>query len=155
MPRRITRISAKAAAFHEAAHAVARLHVGAPATAVQIVPYGYTHGSRRWAGRGQRRMWNWLLVLFAGSYAQAQASRRSIGRTLLKSGKLDLEEAASAIIWLVRHGHVRDPLEAWFRVHQETVLFLEKRWEAIERVAGGLLKEGKLSGRQVRTLARM
>ena len=47
MPRR-SRISARAAAFHEAAHAVARLHVGAPATAVQITPRGITHGPRRW-----------------------------------------------------------------------------------------------------------
>lgn len=58
-----SRLSRKALAFHEAAHAVARLHVGAPATAVQIHPRGVTHGSRKWPGRGECRMWAWLLVL--------------------------------------------------------------------------------------------
>jgi len=108
MPRR-SRISARATAFHEAAHAVARLHVGASATAVQIVPHGMTHGSRRWAGRGERRMWNWLLVLFAGSYAQAFETRRSLTRTVLHSGKLDMAAAAPAVAWLVRRGYGPHP----------------------------------------------
>lgn len=148
MPRR-SRVSASAAAFHEAAQAVARLHVGAPATAVQITPRAFTHGSRRWAGRGERRMLNWCLVLFAGSYAQALASRRSLKRTLLNSGKLDLEEAAAALTWLVRRGYARSRMEALARVHYETLAFLALRWEAIERVSAGLLKDGRLTARQV------
>jgi hypothetical protein len=154
MPRR-SRISVRAAAFHEAGHAVARLHVGAPATAVQIIPHGMTHGSRRWAGRGERRMLNWLLVLFAGSYAQAFETRRSLARTVLHSGKLDMQAAAPAVAWLVRHGYARTRMEALRRVHAETVLFLMLRWVAIERVAAGLLKDGKLTARQVRALARI
>ena len=154
MPRR-SRISARATAFHEAAHAVARLHVGAPATAVQIIPRGVIHGSRRWPGRGQHRMWNWLLVLFSGSYAQAYATRGSLRRTFLHSGKLDLVEAAPAINWLVRHRYVRSRMEALERVHFETVVFLVLRWDAIERVAAGLLKDGRLTARQVRALARI
>ena len=152
MPRR-RRISARAAAFHEAAHAVARLHVGAPATGVQIVPHGFTHGSRRWPGRGERRMWNWCLVLFAGSYAEALASRRSLKRTLLNSGQLDLEEAGPALTWLVRHGYVSSRMEALARIHYETLVFLGLRWGAIECVSAGLLKDGRLTARQVRVLA--
>src|SRR5215471_3693133 len=72
--------------------------------AVQIIPRAFTHGSRRWAGRGQDRMWKWLVVLFAGSYAQALATRRSLKRTMLHSGKLDLREAAPVVTWLVKRG---------------------------------------------------
>jgi len=153
MPRR-RRLSARAAAFHEAGHAVARLHVGASATAVRIVPYGFTHGSRRWPGRGERRILNWCLVLFAGSYAQAFASRRSLERTVLHSGKLDLQEAP-AIAWLVRRGYARTRMEALMRVHLETLMFLALRWDAIERVSAGLIKDGRLTARQVRALARI
>jgi hypothetical protein len=100
-------------------------------------------------------MWNWCLVLFAGSYAQAFVSRRSLARTLMNSGKLDLEEAAPAVAWLVRHGYVSNPMEALWRVHGETLAFLALRWDSIERVAAGLVKDGKLTARQVRALAQM
>ena len=46
-------------------------------------------------------------------------------------------------------------MEALFRVHIETLAFLALRWSAIERVAAGLLKDGKLTARQVRALARI
>ena len=148
----------KAAAFHEAAHAVARVHVGVRATAVELrgAGGGYTHGSRSgWPGRGQRRMWTWLLVLFAGSYAQAYACRRSLHRTLITSGKLDLEEAKPAIDWLVHRGHARRSLDVLARTHFATCAFLLLRWDAIERVAAALLEEGRLTPRQVRAIARI
>ncbi len=154
MPRR-RRLTPRAAAFHEAGHAVARLHIGAPATAVQIVPYGYTRGSRRWPGRGQMRMWKWLLVLFAGSYAQAFETRRSLARTIRTSGKRDLEAAAPAVVWLVRKGYARTRMAALRRVHADTMVFLVLRWDAIDRVAAALLKDGKLTARQLRAAARM
>ena len=109
-------------------------------TAVQIVPHGFTHGSRRWPGRRERPMWNWCLVLFAGSYAEAFETRRSLARTLRTSGKLDLEAAAPAVAWLVRRGYARTRMEALRRVHAETLVFLMLQWDAIERVAAGLLK---------------
>lgn len=46
------------------------------------------------------------------------------------SGKLDFEEAAPAIA--------------------QILMFLALRWDAIARVAAGLLKDGKLTARQVR-----
>jgi hypothetical protein len=154
MPR--TRIAIRAIAFHEAAHAVARLHVGEPAIALKITPTsGFTHGARKWHGRGEARMWKWLLVHFAGSYAQAFASRRSLWRTFKYSGKLDLAEAAPAVSWLVKHCYVRTRMEVLRRVHAATLAFLMFRWDAIDRVATGLLKDGKLSARRVRSLARI
>jgi hypothetical protein len=143
----------RAVAFHEAAHAVARLHVGAPATAVRIVPNGFTHGARRWAGRGQDRVWNWILVLFSGSYAEAFVSGRRLDRVAITSGKRDFEEAAPAVAWLVRRGYVRNPIEVLIRAHSATLIFLALRWNAIECVAAALLRDGRLTGRRVRALA--
>lgn len=146
----------RATAYHEAGHAVARLHVGAIAAAVEAPSSGggYTHGTpNRWPGRGQRRMWTWLLVLFAGSYAQAFASRRALDRVLITSGRLDLKEARPAIDWLVARGHAESSLEVLARVHLATCLFLALRWGAIERVARELRRSGRLTGRQVRALA--
>lgn len=146
----------KGAAFHEAAHAVARLHVGAMATAVEIsrTGGGHTHGTPgRWPGRGQDRMWKWLLCLFAGSYAEAYVSRRSLARTLVTSGKLDLEEAEPAIAWLVARGYASDSQGVCELAHWETFAFLIERWDSIERVAAALLENGRLSARQVRRLA--
>jgi hypothetical protein len=155
--RRVPRNAAfpKAAAFHEAGHAVARLHIGAPATAVAINRSGggYTRGTpNRWPGRGQRRMWTWLLVLFAGSYAQALAEKRSLHRTLITSGKLDLQQAKPAIDWLVDRGHARRSVDVLTRIHFSTCAFLTVRWDAIERVAIALMAQGRLTARQVRAL---
>jgi hypothetical protein len=85
-------------------------------------------------------MWKWCVVLFAGSYAEAFETRRSLARTLRTSGKLDLEAAAPAVAWLVRRGYARTRMEALRRVHAETLVFLMLQWDAIERVAAGLLK---------------
>jgi hypothetical protein len=155
MPR--TRISARAAAFHEAARAIACLHVGAPASAVRITRtnLNISHDARTWSGRGETRVWKRLLVLFAASYAQAFASRRSLWRTFRYSGKLELEEAAPAISWLVQRGYVRNRTEALRRVHAAALAFLLLRWDAIDRVAAGLLKDGRLSARQLRVLAQL
>ena len=38
-------------------------------------------------------------------------------------------------------------------MHAATLAFLLFRWDAIERVAAGLLKDGRLSARRVRALA--
>lgn len=153
--RRLVR-KRKAIAFHEAAHAVARLHVGAVATAVEIrgTRFGYTHGTpNRWPGRGEHRMWKWLLCLFAGSYAEAFVMRRSLVRTMFTSGKRDFEYAEPAIRWLVAHGYAAKSLEVLTRNHVATCAFLAMRWDAIERVAQELSRRGRLTGRQVRKLA--
>jgi hypothetical protein len=97
-------------------------------------------------------MRTWLLCLFAGSYAEACVSRRSLARTLRTSGKLDLDEAAPAIEWLVRRGHARRSIDVLMQTHLATCAFLALRWDAIERVAAALLEDGQLSARQVRLL---
>ena len=147
----------RAAAYHEAGHVVACVYVGAGARAVRITDSGggYMRGARgSWPGRGHGRMWTWLLVLFAGSYAQAVASGRKVDRVLLTSGKLDLKEAEPAIDWLLRRGHVRSSLEALTATHLATCMFMAERWPAIEQVAQALQKSGRLTGTQVRSLVK-
>jgi hypothetical protein len=99
-------------------------------------------------------MWTWLLVLFAGSYAQAAACGRKVDRVLFTSGKLDLKEAEPAVAWLVKRGHVRTSLEALTATHLATCMFMAERWPAIERVAHALQKSGRLTGRDVRSLVK-
>lgn len=70
-----------------------------------------------------------------------------------RCGKLDLEEAAPAVSWLVHRGYVRSRMEVLRRVHAAMLAFFMLRWDAIERVAGGLLKDGRLSARRVRALS--
>lgn len=146
----------RAAAFHEAGHVVACLYVGAGSRTVWIneTGGGYTHGTRHaWPWKKDQRMWTWLLVLFAGSYAQALACGRRVDRVMLTSGKLDLREAKPAVDWLVKRGYVETSLEALAAAHLATCIFLTVRWPAIERVAHALLESGRLTGRQVRSLA--
>ena len=87
--------------------------------------------------------------------SQAFATRRSLKRTLLHSGKLDLQEAAPVVSWLVKRGYAPTRMAVLRRTHAATTAFLVFRWDAIERVAAGLLKNGKLTARQVRALARI
>jgi hypothetical protein len=147
----------RAAAFHEAAHAVARLQiVGAPATAIEITRTGAgrTHGTgRRWVvGRGPRLAWNLILYALAGSYAEACVSRRSLARILATAGRGDLAKAAPAVVWLVAHGHARNTRPALDHAHRELIVFLAQHWDAVESVAAALREHGRLNGRQVRIL---
>jgi hypothetical protein len=87
----------KAAAFHEAAHAVARLQVmHAPATAVEITRSGagLTHGTTRpWAFRRSRRLARQLIVCaLAGSYAEACVSRRPLAQIPTTAGVMTSRE---------------------------------------------------------------
>lgn len=71
----------------------------------------------------------------------------------MTAGRRDLAEAGPAIAWLVKRGHAPSRLAALERVHIETAWFVAARWDAIERVAAALRRDGWLSGRQVRALA--
>jgi hypothetical protein len=55
----------------------------------------------------------------------------------------------------VRRGYARTRMEALRRVHAETLVFLMLRWDAIERVAAGPLKDSRLTARKVRALAQI
>jgi hypothetical protein len=148
----------KAAAFHEAAHAVARLHVGERATGVLIGNdgSGLSLGTgQQWAaGHGQYSAWNLVLYCLAGPYAEARVSRRARALVMLTGGgEKDYRVAQNPVRWLVTRGYADTESAAWERGERETLAFLGERWAAIARVADALLQSGRLSASEVRALA--
>ena len=132
--------SRAATAFHEAAHAVARLHAGR-----RIAP----------GERPKQRAWDGLLCSLAGPYAEGLISRRPLEQVLRTRGRDDLEDTIHAMAWLVSRGHAVSPRSVYERAHVITLGFLMMRWEAITRVASALHVRGRLTARQVRALARV
>lgn len=146
----------KAAAYHEAAHAVGRVIMGFPATAITLGRSGggITHGSGGIQALDQHGAWRLLVCLFAGAYAEARVSRRSRAAVLWASGRSDLEEAASVIRWLVGSRHSKSRRAALVLVDLQTRVFLRLAWPAIDRVARRVRRTGCLSARQVVAIAR-
>ena len=147
----------RASAFHEAAHAVARLYVGARATDVEIRNdgSGLSHGTGElWAaGHGQYASWNLLLYTLAGPYAEARVSHRDRVLVMFTRGADDYRAAQESIAWLVARGYVATERAAWGRAESETLMLLRDRWPAITRVAAALLSSGRLSALEVHELA--
>jgi ATP-dependent Zn protease len=69
----------KQVAYHEAAHAVARVYVGAPCAPVEINGNaGMTHGTgEQWrsSSAGQYAAWDHALVTLAGPFAEGRISK--------------------------------------------------------------------------------
>lgn len=149
----VTRFS-KAAAYHEAAHAVGRVVMGFPATAITLGRSGggITHGSGGIQALGQHGAWALLVCLFAGAYAEARVSRRSRAAVLWASGRSDLEAAVPVIRWLINGRHTKSRRHALLRVDVQTRVFVSLSWPAIDRVARQLRKAGRLKAHQVRSM---
>ena len=150
----------RAVLFHEAAHAVARLHVGECATATEVRPdgSGMSHGTGlpwRPESSGQHAAWDFLLVRLSGGYAEARVSRRSAFSVFFTNAKDDHDNAQNAISWLVENGYADSGDAAWLRAETETRDFLNHRWQAIQRVATALQTAGKLDGAEVIALAQL
>ncbi len=151
------RLFQKAAAFHEAAHAVARAHVGAQVTGAEIRPdgTGFSEGTGelwRSASGGQYAAWDALIVALSGPYAEARLSKQSRAIVCLTRGRDDWQGAKLAIRWLAAKDFAPSEAKAWERAERETLDFLRSRWPAIERVAAGLLERGRLEAEEVRRL---
>jgi hypothetical protein len=145
----------KSAAFHEAAHAVARAHVGAKITGAEIRRdgTGFSEGTGKlWrsGSGGQYAAWDSLIVTLSGAYAEARICKRSRAIVCMTSGREDFEEARQAVDWLTARGYANSREGAWDRAERETLEFMRARWPDIERVAAGLLQRGKLTAREVR-----
>lgn len=153
--RRPTRFP-RAAAYHEAAHAVGRVAMGFPPTAVALGRSGggITHGSGGIQALDQHGAWALLVCLFAGASAEARVSRRSRAAVLWASGRSDLEEAAPVICWLVDRRHAKSRRVALLRVDVQTRIFLRLGWPAIDRVARRVRLTGRLSARQIVAITR-
>jgi hypothetical protein len=147
------------AAFHEAGHAVARLHVGAPPTATWIAPdgRGVSEGTgTRWtsASPGYHAAWDLLLVLLAGPHAEAKQAQRSRAFVMRSSGAQDFAEAKPIVAALVRRGYADDELAAWRRADQDVRRFVQSRWPAVASLAWALACAGRVPAEDLVRLVR-
>lgn len=144
-----------AASVHEAAHAVARLHVGAPATDTEVLAggAGMTHGTGgQWLCRstGQYALWDLLTVLLAGGLAEAKVSKRAACLVFMSNAVDDYAQAREVIGTLVASGFAKSEADAYLRAEAETKAMLRERWEDVRRLAAllrssGLAKAGSIS----------
>lgn len=142
------------AAFHEAGHAVARIYVGAEPTdtEIDITGAGISHGTETlWTtpGQGQYALWDLLIVLLAGSFAEARFSNEDPLNVLPRSGKRDLREANRLLKQLAGNRFAVSIQAGRSRAHEETNIFLSYSWPDIEKVAAVLLKRGQISAKRL------
>jgi hypothetical protein len=156
---RMRRRHTKQAAFHEAGHAVARIYVGAAPTATEInvLGGGLSHGTGLiWntPGGGQYAIWDFLIVLLAGPFAEARMRRQSKTWMLLSAGRDDYAEAQRQIMWLIKHRFTESTVTGWARAEEETRIFLRSSWPEITKVAALLLEAGRIEAAQLVEIAK-
>lgn len=143
----------RAACVHEAAHAVARLHVGSSATPTVVHEdgTGLSHGQGRWksAHTGQYALWNLLVVMLAGGLAEARVRKKSAPWIFLTTAREDWSEASRLLTSLVDRGLADNFDGAYLRAEEETRLMLKACWWTILRVSEALQERGALSPEQL------
>lgn len=150
----------RVAAFHEAAHGVAQHYVGATVGAIVVDQRGggFCEGTGvawRCASHGQYAVWDYLLFLLSGGFAEARVAKKSATTVFLTTALDDMARAQQAIDWLVANAFAEDVHAAWLRAECETRAFLAERWGDIERVAAALAQYGRLEAEElVELLAR-
>ncbi|WP_448172290.1 hypothetical protein [Rhizobacter fulvus] len=159
LPKSASRFS-RAQAIHEAAHAVARVYVGAEIGSATVTTDGggFVRGTGepwkcRWSG--QHAGWAYLLVLFAGGYAEARVSKRAAATVFLTNAKDDAQEAQQSLEMLVAQAFASDQNAAWLRAEADTREFLKGHWPAIERVADALQADGHVSASELVNLVEL
>ena len=157
-PRAPMKVS-KATAIHEAAHAVARIAVGATPTLVDAFPNGsgMSHGTgEQWisGATGQYATWDLLIVLLAGGLAEARASKTWSLVIFFRSAADDFAAAQRLFGQLVRQGFAGDVNAAWKRAEGETREMLRANWPAVEAVAERLSLCGRVEAEEVVAIVR-
>lgn len=145
----------RAAAFHEAAHAVASIIVGKPPADTQIfangsgVHWGDWHTWRTAAPSVEAALWEMILVFMAGPHVEARASKRSLRRVRMSNGVKDFVCADQLIEMMVERGYVASKKAGWRKADKHRRRFLLVCWPKIERVAmrlqaRGIVRAGEL-----------
>lgn len=156
-PRRGRNVSrySKARCFYEAANAVARLVVGRRVTRIDLRqdarPREAT--SRIIRLRGQYDVWDEILLILAGPFAEARIGKRAVAAMLQRSPQRG-KEAESWLQWLVDHGFAEDARSASMRAEAEVRLFLRTHWSTIEMVAAALMARGVLEAGELKQIFR-
>lgn len=133
-------------AYHEAARAVARIHLGA--TPVSEVSCDETAGTpERWHPdcSDQQGAWHHVFVKMAGWSAEARALHLPQSSSAPLRHARAYRDAQTAIRWLAENRYALDEQAAWERCRHDVTVFLNERWAEIERVARALLEHGRLS----------
>jgi hypothetical protein len=144
---RISNSTARPSAYHEAAHAVVALALGAELQCVEIFPDGSGVTRVCWSQDATER----ALILFAGTIAEARYRKRSPWEPLVHDGSMHDWLALCALAGSVsaETDSSDDPLEEWERAARAAV---RRCWAAISRVAAVLCARGRLSGAEVSEL---
>lgn len=146
----------KATAYHEAGHAVAGAVLLDIVAAVEIDGReGRFHGDRIIVSTiDQYTHWNAAVHCLAGPYAEARAAKCSRATAIWRGGLDDMAHAKKIIEHLVANGFSRSEDDAWERADAHADDFLTEHWQAIERVALGLIERGRLEAPEVSELVR-
>jgi ATP-dependent Zn protease len=148
-------------AYHEAGHAVAAFYLHRKIRSVTICSdEGYSGNVRV---RGRRRIegtfddstdkvFNDILILYAGQLAQNRFAPRSLRRWHVQTGHSSLLDHDQIVdLALTQTDEAGVPLLLKFLKHQAENL-VECRWDDIRAVAEALLKRKTLSGDEVRKI---
>lgn len=144
-----------AACYHEAGHALARLHIGLPATPTHVRAdgAGESLGTLAHLSGDQYLAWSIALYALAGPMAEARYAKRSLASVLLSHGADDFAQLRSTLHWLVAHNFARDAPAAEQRAQDETRQFLSLRWPTIREIAAVLATHGTMSAPDLERLA--
>jgi hypothetical protein len=142
----------EATAYHEAGHAVVALALDRPVIKVSILAHREALGICAFGKAVFRPSEDWLerevLIALAGMAAEAKHTgeydREAAGRDLRYARKLSLQRAGNE--------RQAERLEKRLLSKTEHLLEQEENWQAVEKIAAALLREGQISGRQARHL---
>ncbi len=160
-------MKAEAIALHEAGHAViaAKLGILGAESQITVCKDGSVEGSVEFSKDGNDLAWqSWshdytrkaVLAFLAGSVV---STKLEPGLDLLEEGgfyELDMLRADELATWLGEPPLIGDPPRTGFHKHhsmwREAVALVELNWSRIEAVAGELLKQRTMHGRDVEAL---
>ena len=141
--------------YHEAGHTVVRHIIGMEGLAVEVLrdQSGKTHGTMHiLALRDQYDVWDHIVYILAGIYAEARATRQSAALVTLLGGQDDRDAALVPIRWLVAGGLATDEDAAWRRAEHMTRVCIRREWPRISAVAERLRVSGRLEAAEVAEL---
>ena len=112
------------------------------------------HSSRIIPLRGQYDVWDEILLILAGPFAEARIGKRAVATLLRRAPRRGRPEVESWLDWLVEHGFADDARSASLRAEAEVRLFLRTHWATIERVADALMTRGVLEANELTDIFR-
>jgi len=151
----------RAVAYHEAGHAVMRLHLGRRLVRVTIKPKGDSLGHMlqpktkidiQWFGEDWRTR-RWAETEIMVSMAGPEAEKRLTGRRNNAGAVSDGENVANVAMKAEGDGELATAFIRWLELKVAACLASPAVWVQVEAVAAALLERETLSGEEVRSTA--